>query len=347
MIASIVVAAGVPLGVLYLIWILDIYALSETQVLAGSVGWGVVAFLGAWIVQTDLMQAHVLSFTQVTFYHAPVLEELFKALWLLWLASRLRLLHAVDGMAYGFAVGTGFALSENLFYVGSYPHDALSIAVARVLSVSLMHAYTTAMVGTVVGGSMHCLARARHTRTVMALGLAMILHGLFNRLVASVEGGWRLPLAMGVGLGGTGMIIFLLQRTLRSDALAHVWRLTGRLRRPDAAALDPGEVSRIFSGYTAGDKRRCTALIDQYIALQARHSILRQALRLEHQPQSRQNLARQLTIVDRRLEMLRRQMVPYSWLWLHTDVFAVFAPDNHIWPQVAPAPQAGHSRSVA
>jgi RsiW-degrading membrane proteinase PrsW (M82 family) len=334
MVASVVVAVGVPLGFLYIIWILDIYALSDGRVLVQSVGWGIAAFVGALIVQTGLMQANVLSFPQVTFYNAPVLEELLKAFLLLWLASRSRLLHALDGMAYGFAIGTGFALSENLFYVSSNPHDALATALARVLSVSLMHAYTTAIVGTVVGGSMHLLNHTRHTRIAAALGLAMFLHGMFNRLVASLDDVWRLPLAMVIGLSGTVMIIVLLERMLRSDALGDVWKLVGRLRRRDAAALNPAEVSRIFSDYAAEDAAQCAALIDQYAALQARHSILRQALRVERQPESRRNLVRQLLIVDRRLETLRHRMLPHSWFWLNTDVFSA---DNHAWPQVAHA----------
>jgi hypothetical protein len=100
-------------------------------------------------------------------------------------------------------------------------------------------------------------------------------------------------------------------------------------------------VSRIFSDYAAEDATECAALIDQYAALQARHSILRQALRVEHQPESRRNLVCQLLTVDRRLEMLRHRMLPHSWLWLNTDVFSA---DNHAWPQVA---HARPSRSKA
>jgi RsiW-degrading membrane proteinase PrsW (M82 family) len=344
MVVSIVVAVGVPLGFLYIIWMLDIYALSEGHVLLGSLGWGIAAFLSALIVQTDLVQARVLSFTQVTFYSAPVLEEVLKALLLFWLASRLRLLHALDGMAYGFAIGTGFALSENLFYIRSTPHDALSLAIARVLSVSLMHAYTTAIVGTVAGGSTHLLGRDRYARGAAALALAIFLHSMFNRLVAWMDPLWRLPLAMGIGLSGTALIIFLLEYMLRSDVLADVWTLVGRLRRRNAVALNPAEVSRIFSGYTAEDELRCSALLDQYIALQARYSILGQALRIEQQPQSRKKLVRQVLIVDRRLELLRRRMMPYSWLWLHSDIFSI---DDHAWLHLSHMHLTGRGSSIA
>jgi RsiW-degrading membrane proteinase PrsW (M82 family) len=330
MVASIAIAVAVPLGFLYIVWNLDIYALSEADVLVKSIGWGVAAFLGALIVQTALMRANVLDFMRVTFYNAPVLEELLKALLLLWLASRLRLLHALDGMAYGFAIGTGFALSENLLYISGSPHDALAIALARVLSVSLMHAYTTAIVGTVVGGSLHLPDFTRHTRTIAALGLAMFLHGMFNRLVAMMDQVWRLPLAIVIGLSGTGLIIFLLEYMLRSDELAGVWRQVRGLRKTDAAALNPVEVSRVFSDYSVDDEVRCAGLIDQYVALQARYSILRQALRVEQQPQAKGSLERQLSIVERQLAVLRRRMLPYTWFWLNTDVFAV---DNHAWAQ--------------
>jgi RsiW-degrading membrane proteinase PrsW (M82 family) len=331
MVVGIVIAVAVPLGFLYIVWMLDIYALSDADVLVTSIGWGVAAFTGALIVQTGLMRANALDFTQVTFYSAPVLEELLKALLLLGLASRLRLLHALDGMAYGFAIGTGFALSENLLYVGSNAHAALATAVARVLSVNLMHAYTTAIVGTVVGGSLHLPDGTRHTRTIAALGLAMFLHGMFNRLVAMMDPVWRLPLAMLIGLSGTGLIIFLLEYMLRSDVLAGVWRQVTMLRRKDAIALNPVEVSRVFSDYTAEDEVRCAGLIDQYVALQARYSILRQALRVQQQPEVKGSLVGQLSLVEGQLAMLRRRMLSYTWFWLNTDVFAV---DDHTWAQV-------------
>ena len=40
---------------------------------------------------------------------------------------------AIDGAVYGFAVGTGFAMAENLLYVSGTPDRALGIALARVL----------------------------------------------------------------------------------------------------------------------------------------------------------------------------------------------------------------------
>ncbi|HVO71032.1 MAG TPA: PrsW family glutamic-type intramembrane protease [Aggregatilineaceae bacterium] len=347
MVAGIVIAVAVPLGFLYIVWMLDIYALSDADVLVTSIGWGGVAFSGALIVQTGLMRANALDFTQVTFYSAPVLEELLKALLLLALASRLRLLHALDGMAYGFAIGTGFALSENLLYVGSNPHAALATALARVLSVSLMHAYTTAIVGTVVGGSLHLPDVTRLTRTFATLGLAMFLHGMFNRLVAMMDQVWRLPLAMVIGLSGTGLIIFLLEYMLRSDVLAGVWRQVTMLRRKDTIALNPVEVSRVFSDYTAEDELRCAGLIDQYVALQARCSILRQALRVQQQPEVKGSLVQQLSIVERQLALLRHRMLSYTWFWLNTDVSAV---DDHAWAQaheVGREPLAQRSLSLA
>jgi hypothetical protein len=75
---------------------------------------------------------------------------------------------------------------------------------------------------------------------------------------------------------------------------------------------------------------RCAGLIDQYVALQARYSILRQALWIQQQPEVKGSLVQQLSIVERQLAMLRHRMLSYTWFWLNADVSAV---DDHTWAQ--------------
>lgn len=232
MILGVIISILIPLGFLYIIWGFDIYSLSRVPVMVGAILWGLATFAVALTVQNALLRAGMLDFWQVTLFNAPVLEQALKAVFVIWLASQMRLRSSIDGAVYGFAVGTGFAMAENLLYVSGAPDRALGIALARVLSVSLMHAYTTAIVGTVAGASLY-LPRQAHVRRIgLALLFSIMLHGTFNRLVMMIEGVPLISLAIVIGLSGTAFIALLMQRALLWD------RVLGRLMaRQSALAL--------------------------------------------------------------------------------------------------------------
>jgi protease PrsW len=217
MVVPILVAIGVPLLFLYVIWALEIYAISRLQVIISAIVWGVLTFVIAYQVHSALVANGLASYTQITLLVAPVLEELLKAALIFWLAAYLHLRYAVDGAAYGFAIGTGFAVAENLLYIHATPSYALDIAVARVLSTSLVHAFDTAVLGALAGGTVYMGARSRLPRLLGGLILVMCAHGLFNFLANRIEG---LPLILiGVlfGLGGMTLIIGVIGWSLRAE----------------------------------------------------------------------------------------------------------------------------------
>ena len=65
------------------------------------------------------------------------------------------------GAIYGFGVGIGFAVAENIFYLSNDAQGAgPMLAISRVLSTSLMHATASSLVGISLGG-----LRRKPTRT--------------------------------------------------------------------------------------------------------------------------------------------------------------------------------------
>ena len=52
---------------------------------------------------------------------SPWIEESLKALLLVYLIRTRRVGMLVDAAIYGFAIGTGFALFENLYYLATRP----------------------------------------------------------------------------------------------------------------------------------------------------------------------------------------------------------------------------------
>jgi RsiW-degrading membrane proteinase PrsW (M82 family) len=169
--------------------------------LAASLLWGGVSFGLAFMVQNFLVDSKLLNLTSIHLLIAPVLEELLKALPLLVLVSRIR-----HGVVYGFAIGLGFALIESAVYISANPDYALGAALARVISIHLIHGFTTALVG---------LIASRKVGFAAALLIAMLVHAGFNLLALSLDGGLLVIAAAYAGIGSAIVLTFLMSRRLR------------------------------------------------------------------------------------------------------------------------------------
>ena len=76
-------------------------------------------------------------------YVSPWIEEALKAVVLVFLIRTRRVGLPVDAGIAGFAIGTGFALVENLYYLASRPDTALAVQVIRGFGTAIMHGGTT------------------------------------------------------------------------------------------------------------------------------------------------------------------------------------------------------------
>lgn len=165
-----------------------------------------------------------------------LLEELGKGLILLLLARRLGGLSDLsDGVFYGLMSGLGFGVYEAMMYTEwvnprtatalSWQAGSLSVglysyfvaSVVRTVSLPLLHAVWTGIVGYFVGASF--VAR-RKTAAVLSIGLlmAVVLHGLYDAL-----------LSQGLGLAaslvaGASILLFLAYRRNAERVLAEVRR---------------------------------------------------------------------------------------------------------------------------
>src|SRR5690606_14686999 len=142
------IALLIPALAFYGIHSLDRFKTSKTTTLLACAGWGgCVAYPLAVLINGRLEV--LVGFQVVAMLAAPVVEEMLKAVILVYFTRRPSFTYFVDGAIYGFGVGIGFAMLENLAYVSATP--SLSLAATRVLSTSLMHAVTSGIVGIAFG----------------------------------------------------------------------------------------------------------------------------------------------------------------------------------------------------
>jgi RsiW-degrading membrane proteinase PrsW (M82 family) len=197
MLPSLMLIIAVTLLYLLLIRALDQH--TQTGGLCLSLLWGGASFALAYLVQNSLVNSQLLNITGARLFSAPVLEELLKALPLLLLVSRSR-------AVYGFAIGLGFALVESGVCISANPDYALGTALARVISIHLIHGFTTALVGLIASRKVPPKGFAA------AVLIAMLVHAGFNLLAVSLEGKALVLAAAYAGVSSAALLILLMSR---------------------------------------------------------------------------------------------------------------------------------------
>ena len=96
---------------------LDSYKLVRMRTVLAVVAAGALVAVACYFVNAALLGLFHLDFTSYSRYVAPVVEELLKALVIVWLIHANRIGFLVDAAIFGFAVGTGFALVENVYFL--------------------------------------------------------------------------------------------------------------------------------------------------------------------------------------------------------------------------------------
>ncbi len=319
MLIGLLLTLSVPILFLYVIWLLEAYAVSEVKLTLLNLGWGALSFVAAYAVQSTLASSQVLTFWQITLGSAPFLEEIFKAAFLVYLAHRLLIRYAVDGTVYGFAIGTGFAIGENLLYLNNNPALALEIATGRVLSVSLMHAFTAAIVGTVAGSDVFQNLRRRAARITLALLAAILLHATYNLIAISLQGPDLIAVGIGIGLTGTMILVLLARHALRRESAAIRREIEKTLSPGEVAAtVNPRQIAEIITRNRSVLGPTRAALLEEYIHLQAKRGILRKTVDLSQRRRSITPIVQELAIVEQRLDTLQDTLGLYTRSWLRT-----------------------------
>jgi len=118
-------------------------------------------------------------------YVAPVSEELLKALVLVALIRSHRIGFLVDAAICGFAVGTGFGIAENLYYLHLLPHAGAGTFLIRGFGTALMHGGTTAIFGVLGLASSERRSEAPVRAFLPGLLIAILLHSGFNHFFLS------------------------------------------------------------------------------------------------------------------------------------------------------------------
>ena len=141
----------------------------------GAVAAGASLSLHDWLLHVRQVPPEI-----VTRYVAPVTEETAKALLLVMLIATARVGFLVDAAVQGFAVGTGFALVENLIYLHVMPDAPVLLWIVRGLGTAVLQGATTSIFAMIS----KTLADRHPGRIAFVFvpgwAAAVVIHSLFN-----------------------------------------------------------------------------------------------------------------------------------------------------------------------
>jgi protease PrsW len=144
-------------------------------ILYGGAAAGVSLAFNEWLLRGLHVPAPL-----VRQYIAPAAEETAKALPIAVLIASARVAFLVDAAVLGFAVGTGFALVENLWYLGSLGGASAALWIVRGFGTAILQGGTTSIVAIVA----RVVADREPGRPVLAtapgLAAAVAIHSAFN-----------------------------------------------------------------------------------------------------------------------------------------------------------------------
>jgi RsiW-degrading membrane proteinase PrsW (M82 family) len=165
--------------------LLDSYKLIALRAILLAIAAGAVAAMAGYAVNLSLQPALKLDMARYTIYVAPILEEVLKAMYIVWLLRRNKVGFVVDAATYGFAVGTGFAFVENIVSLHLHPNPTIWTWIVRGFGTSLMHGGTTAIFAMISRSLLNRVPAFRLSFVLPGLAVAIVLHSLYNQFLVA------------------------------------------------------------------------------------------------------------------------------------------------------------------
>jgi RsiW-degrading membrane proteinase PrsW (M82 family) len=165
--------------------LLDSYKLITLRAILIAVAAGAASAIAGYAVNMSLRPALGLDIAPYSMYVAPLVEELLKATYVVWLLRRNKVGFVVDAATYGFAVGTGFAFFENIYYLPLHPNPTIWTWVIRGFGTALMHGGTTAIFAMISRTVQNRAPVFQLSRMLPGLAAAAILHSMYNQFLVA------------------------------------------------------------------------------------------------------------------------------------------------------------------
>jgi RsiW-degrading membrane proteinase PrsW (M82 family) len=183
--------ARAPVGLLPVVCFLgalvafDSYKLVRLRTVLAVILLGGLAAGASYFANGGLLALLDVQLATYSRYVAPLVEELLKGSVILLLLRTHRIGFLVDAAIFGFAVGTGFAMVENLYYLRLLPDAHLAVWIVRGFGTAIMHGGATAIFAVATLALVDRRGRLDLAALLPGISVAVALHSLFNHFFLS------------------------------------------------------------------------------------------------------------------------------------------------------------------
>ena len=196
------------------LWAVDSFKLVPRRAVLSTVAAGGASAVFCYALNTLIFRQFPAYEAEYARFGAPIVEELAKAAYWIFLIATARVAFMVDSAICGFAVGAGFALVENVLYLRALEDPSAAIWVLRGFGTAIMHGGVAAIAAIISA----YLSESRQWRGVVlyapGLLVAIALHSIFNQglispaasMIAAVAG---LPMLL-------SLVFYFSERSLRN-----------------------------------------------------------------------------------------------------------------------------------
>jgi RsiW-degrading membrane proteinase PrsW (M82 family) len=124
---------------------MDSFKLVKISLVVQTIFAGIIAAIISYFINRYLLNNSPVQLTTYTMYISPIIEESLKALFIIYILAKGKVGFMIDAAIYGFAIGTGFALVENIYYLSALNEPNLIIWFIRGFGTAVMHGGTIAI----------------------------------------------------------------------------------------------------------------------------------------------------------------------------------------------------------
>lgn len=160
--------------------LLDSYKLVRLRMVMTVIGLGCVAAGVSYVLNYAAIGVLRIDFDLYSRYVAPLIEESVKGAVILLLIRTHRIGFLVDAAVFGFAVGAGFAMIENLYYLNELANTHASVWIVRGFGTAILHGGVQSIFAAMVLANTDRRGAMDFRAVLPPLLAAVLAHSAFN-----------------------------------------------------------------------------------------------------------------------------------------------------------------------
>jgi RsiW-degrading membrane proteinase PrsW (M82 family) len=169
------------LSFLLLLYSLDTFKLLKPVIIVYAILWGFISAVIAYPINNFLFS----NFNQyfVTCIFAPMIEESLKFSFVIFMFYKNRLGFLADSLTLGFAIGAGFSIVENIYYINQLGEQNIMLWIIRGFGTAFMHGTATGIAAVVSQGFISKQIKIKLNYLIIGLLAGVFIHALFNNFL--------------------------------------------------------------------------------------------------------------------------------------------------------------------